>query len=139
MNRRLQQFLAAENISQAQFAETINVARATVSHILSGRNNPGYEFIQSVTSHYPNLSLDWLINGVGKMYKNQHAASPAPQDELFAPVEDEIPASQSPSEQNSASYTSTEDITKIPQTTNNQRKITRITVFYDDGTYQEIQ
>lgn len=139
MNRRLQQFLAAENISQAQFAETINVARATVSHILSGRNNPGYEFIQSVSSHYPNLSLDWLINGVGKMYKTQHHASSAPSDELFLPLEDENQAPQSPSEPNIEPLISSKDSNQAIQPSDNQRKITRITVFYDDGTYQEIQ
>ena len=48
MNNRLKQFLAAENISQAQFAETINVVRASVSHVLAGRNNPGYDFIKSI-------------------------------------------------------------------------------------------
>ena len=48
MNDRLKQFLAAENISQAQFADTINVVRASVSHVLSGRNNPSYDFIKAI-------------------------------------------------------------------------------------------
>ena len=37
MDKRLQQFLDAENISQAQLADTLGVARAGISHILSGR------------------------------------------------------------------------------------------------------
>ena len=48
MNERLKQFLAAENISQAAFADKIDVARANVSHILSGRNRPGYDFFASL-------------------------------------------------------------------------------------------
>lgn len=44
MNKRLQQFLQAENISQSQFADTVGITRAGVSHILSGRNKPGYDF-----------------------------------------------------------------------------------------------
>ena len=74
MNTRLQQFLSAENISQAQFADTIEVARASVSHVLAGRNKPGYDFIKSIADHYPKLNLDWLINGKGKMYKEVVAA-----------------------------------------------------------------
>ncbi len=70
MNQRLQQFLFAENISQAQFAETINVARASVSHILSGRNKPGFDFISGMVAKYPNLNVEWLITGKGKMYKS---------------------------------------------------------------------
>ena len=48
MNQRLEQFLAAENITQAAFADKIKVARASVSHILSGRNKPGYDFFASL-------------------------------------------------------------------------------------------
>ena len=48
MNSRLQQFLDAENINQAQFADSIGVARASVSHILAGRNRPGYDFIANM-------------------------------------------------------------------------------------------
>lgn len=146
MNRRLQQFLAAENISQAQFAETINVARATVSHVLAGRNNPGYDFIQSVSSHYPDLSLDWLINGTGRMYKSKNAASsvhPEPtdtsSDDLFGPLEDENDIRTATDTPNTASSTSTKDTSATTQPIENQRKISRIIVFYDDGTFLEIK
>ena len=78
MNNRLQQFLAAENISQAQFADTIDVARASVSHVLAGRNKPGYDFIKSISDHYPKLNLEWLINGKGKMYRRRPSLSRTP-------------------------------------------------------------
>ena len=69
MNRRLQQFLSAENLTQAQFADAIGVARASISHILAGRNKPGFDFIERMALTYPDLNLDWLICGKGKMYK----------------------------------------------------------------------
>ena len=69
MNERLIQFLAAENISQSQFAETIGVARASVSHIIAGRNRPGYDFICSILERYPSLNPEWILLGKGKMYK----------------------------------------------------------------------
>ena len=68
MNNRLQQFLAAENISQSQFADSIGVARASISHILSARNKPGFDFIESMARRYPSLNLEWLITGNGRMY-----------------------------------------------------------------------
>lgn len=87
MNTRLTQFLAAENVSQAQFADKVGVARASVSHILAGRNKPGFDFIERMSRHYPNLSLDWLINGKGRMYKDAgNEKSPA-----SVPHEDEKP------------------------------------------------
>ena len=69
MNRRLLQFLQAQNITQAQFADTLSVARGSVSHILSGRNKPGYEFLESLALHYPTLSMDWILTGKGTMFK----------------------------------------------------------------------
>ena len=78
MNARLQQFLIAENISQAQFAETIGVARASISHILSGRNKPGFDFLESMIRHYPNLNFEWLLTGRGKMYTNAQSAPEPP-------------------------------------------------------------
>jgi transcriptional regulator with XRE-family HTH domain len=68
MTERLLRFLAAENITQSQLADTLGVARASISHIVSGRNKPGYEFFEKMASHYPALSLEWLIAGRGKMY-----------------------------------------------------------------------
>ena len=69
MNRRLQQFLEAENITQSLFADTLGVTRASISHILSGRNRPGFDFLESIALHYPEISLEWLLTGRGKMYR----------------------------------------------------------------------
>ena len=79
MNKRLQQFLSAENITQSQFADRIGVTKASVSHILSGRNKPGFDFIENMAACYPNLNLDWLIGGKGRMYKGTEPAVAAPQ------------------------------------------------------------
>lgn len=81
MNERLLQFLAAENISQSQFAETIGVARASVSHIIAGRNRPGYDFICSLLERYPSLNPEWILLGKGKMYRSssKDASAPAPE------------------------------------------------------------
>ena len=89
MNRRLQKFLDAENVSQSQFADSINVARASVSHIIAGRNKPGFDFVEKMARAYPMLNVEWLITGKGKMYKDNSATastSPLPvmDDDLFA-------------------------------------------------------
>ena len=70
MDKRLQQFLDAENISQAQLADTLGVARAGISHILSGRNKPGFDFLEAMALRYPQISMDWLLTGKGRMYKD---------------------------------------------------------------------
>lgn len=70
MDKRLQQFLDAENISQAQLADTLGVARAGISHILSGRNRPGFDFLEAMALRFPQISMDWLLTGKGRMYKD---------------------------------------------------------------------
>lgn len=151
MNARLQQFLVAENISQAQFAETIGVARASISHILSGRNKPGFDFLESMVRHYPNLNFEWLLTGRGKMYTNAQSApeppaapiSPTPNsDEGNLFDEPEYPASAPAS-------TPSESPTPRPNTFSryidnqsrksiNQRVISKVILFYSDGSFQEL-
>lgn len=94
MNDRLQQFLAAENINQAQFADSIGVARASVSHILAGRNKPGYDFLLNMMRRYPELNIEWLLSGSGKMYKSRlnndkrQVSVPSGSIDLFNGLED---------------------------------------------------
>ena len=147
MNKRLQQFLSAENISQAQFAESIGVARASISHILAGRNKPGFDFLESMARHYPNLNMEWLITGRGRMYTLTKPASEAaveailPQsassgDSLFdGPMDNLVAPPATPAE---AKVTSRVISDNIYQQSNNQRSISKIIVFYTDGSYQEI-
>ncbi len=72
MNRRLQQFLDLENLSPARLADMLGVQRSGVSHILSGRNKPGFDFIQKLLTKFPALSADWFLTGKGKPYKEMN-------------------------------------------------------------------
>jgi len=69
MKDRLIKFLKSQNISYSKFADEIKVQRSSISHIISGRNNPSLELIQKILSKYENLNSDWLILGKGDMYK----------------------------------------------------------------------
>lgn len=160
MNTRLKQFIAAENISQSQFADTIKVVRASVSHVLSGRNNPGYDFIRAIMLAYPNLNMEWLMLGKGKMYKDQVNEQPKPAhtsltaptegdlfyaDDLYAPEEEFIPSPEpeslpdieTPLENRIPEQTFTQANTV--ESIVNQRKVSKIIIFFDDGSYQEMQ
>lgn len=69
MNNRLQQFLELENLTSARLAEILGVQRSGLSHILSGRNKPGYEFLTKLLNKFPHVNSDWLLLGKGKPYK----------------------------------------------------------------------
>ena len=112
MNQRLQQFLNAENISQSQFADRLGVAKASVSH-----NKPGYDFIESLSRQFPNLNLEWLINGRGRMYK-------------VTGQEPEIPVQEADN--------IFENTPESIESQIDQPKIVKVVIFYDNGTFQEI-
>ena len=147
MNKRLQQFLAAENISQAQFAETIGVARASVSHILAGRNKPGFDFLESMIRHYPNLNFEWLLTGRGRMYGPAKSPSEAPAEPI-SPLPDPSGSNLFDTPQNRqqagadtplpAENNYRNDSDRPIQSTINQRTISKIIIFYSDGSYQEL-
>jgi transcriptional regulator with XRE-family HTH domain len=67
MKTRILEFLKAENKSSAQFADEIGVQPSSISHIISGRNNPSLDFVMKMLIKYPSLSTDWLLFGKGKM------------------------------------------------------------------------
>lgn len=156
MNTRLQQFITAENISQSQLADNIGVARAAVSHVLAGRNKPSYDFIDGLIKHYPALNLDWLILGSGPMYKKgaegsdsrmkQPASgdivevdlfsSPLPEPSYESPADSaSSPVRESPADPVRPHYNQPQ-----PQALqgSGQRRISKIQVFYSDGTFKEI-
>ena len=155
MNTRLKQFLAAENISQSQFADTIKVVRASVSHVLSGRNKPGYDFISAIMSAYPHLNIEWLMLGKGKMYKTAATEESAPKAQASAneipllfeyedlPPAEELPeipqlntlAEPQPSTPFSNSINTSDSRPQVPV---KQRKASKIVIFFNDGTFQEI-
>lgn len=150
MNTRLKQFLAAENITQAQFADTINVVRASVSHVLSGRNNPSFDFVKAMMTHYPDLNIEWLMFGKGKMYKEKVASeipapNPAPEyDRLFPELEIEKPSrvpnpvQEIKEEMNFEPAAIINTLSNSAQSADKQRKVSKILILFDDGTYQEM-
>ena len=76
MNNRLQQFLELENLTPSQLADTLGVQRSRLSHILSGRNKPGYDFISKLLTKFPTINAEWVITGKGKIYKEVAPPSP---------------------------------------------------------------
>ena len=53
MISRLNQLLQVEGMSKSEFAERLDVAPATISHLLSVRNKPSYEIISAIRTRRP--------------------------------------------------------------------------------------
>ncbi|MDP4207905.1 MAG: helix-turn-helix transcriptional regulator [Bacteroidota bacterium] len=137
MKDRIIKFITTENITSTKFADEIGVQRSSVSHILSGRNNPSFEFIQKILTRYKRLNADWLILGNEPMYKNQESAT------LFSTS----PVSSAKVIQNDLFQKPIEPLTSpelnksvppvIPTEISSSRKVEKIVIFYSDKTFAE--
>ena len=72
MRERLKNWMESEGLKSSALADNIGVNRATISHILSGRNKPSIDFLQKLLNNYPKLNANWLITGIGYMQENQN-------------------------------------------------------------------
>jgi len=75
MKNRIVQLINTEGLTSSKFADTIGVQRSSISHILSGRNNPSLDFVQKILISFPSIEPNWLISGSGNMYKSQDSPS----------------------------------------------------------------
>ena len=48
MKINLQELMDRLNVNAAQFAETVGVQRSSISHFLSGRNNPSLDVLRKI-------------------------------------------------------------------------------------------
>jgi len=117
MEDRLLKLLDAEQLSSSKFADVISVQRSSVSHILSGRNKPSFDFLQKTLKAFPHLNADWLILGEGKMYESGDfagggslfdQAEPLPTSESSSIVTDTPSSSELPSSELDISANSVE-------------------------------
>lgn len=70
---RINKILEEKQMSTTQFADFINIQRPTMSHIISGRNNPSLDIVMKILKSFPDINSDWLMFGEGKMYKNNES------------------------------------------------------------------
>ena len=75
MKDRLAEFLKSENLTAVKFAEILDIQPSSVSHIISGRNKPGFDFISKLLLRFPDINPDWLINGSGRIYRSNSQLS----------------------------------------------------------------
>jgi len=108
---RLKKILNYHQLTASLFADKIGVQRSSISNILSGRNKPSLDFILKVTNTFTDVDIYWLLNGKGEFPKEQ-----GPTNKVFSPNE-----------------------SSIIETSNSKssKKMNRIVVFYEDGTFEE--
>jgi transcriptional regulator with XRE-family HTH domain len=140
MKDRIIQFLKENNLTSTKFADAIGVQRSSISHILSGRNKPSYDFIEKMLLSYPEINAQWLITGKGNMFLNQPSLFKNDEkipENILTPSESHIQNSIS---HNTEIKETEEEKEIIPKTANfdsEKKKIERVLIFYENGTFRE--
>ena len=65
--QRLNQFIDSLDISKAEFSRETGLNYAHMFRILNGDGDPGFDTCTKISKAYPELSLTWLITGIGEM------------------------------------------------------------------------
>lgn len=134
LNKRLIKFIDSLGLNYSQFADMIGVQRSSISHILSGRNKPSFDFLQKIFIAYPELNADWLILGRGSV------------NNVDATVEKEKISDQIKNDAiNGPEHAREERKYEISQEMSEKHDIKsehiklakKVVIFYDDGTFRE--
>lgn len=63
---RIELLMKCYELTPSQFADRTGIQRASVSHIISGRNKPSLEVLQKIYDAFPELDIRWLMTGKGE-------------------------------------------------------------------------
>ena len=157
---RIELIMKSYGLSPSQFADKTGIQRASVSHILGGRNKASLEVMLKIYDAFPGLDMKWLMTGVG----DEPGASVSPASSsamgagmLFAEsdggntVQNHIPEERivrqpepEAARKSEASPTPRERrVKKVPARAASAvqgempvRRIREIRVYYTDGTYE---
>ncbi len=139
MKDQLIKFMTSENITATTLADEIGVQRSSISHILSGRNKPSYDFIIKILNRYNNLNAEWLLTGIGTMYKTNNGSKDTGNNQnpnLFTSLHKENNEDYNASnlkKDNISSFTTNSKLSSVTNVNN----IERIVIFFADGKFKE--
>ena len=145
MKDRILQLMKEQHLTQQSFANFIGISPASLSNIFKGRTKPTLSIAEAILRKLPNVSTDWLLFGKGEMYNsslpsveagtgsdgNAEPTNGANTSENRAPSFFDKPAEPSaPVKESAVTQTIVKYVDKP------KRKVSRITVFYDDQSFE---
>ena len=153
---RLELIMRCYNLTPSQFADKTGIQRASVSHILSGRNKASLEVMLKIYDAFPSLDMKWLRTGNGDAPvagMRPVVETPVVQEAsvLFPPEAVEVLSvpqtlEQQPVKQQKAApqprVTTERMQRRVPQRAEKQpaqpaqRTIKEIRIYYSDGTFE---
>lgn len=138
MERQLREIMGYYKLVPAALADRIGVQRSSISHIMSGRNKPSYDFIIKLLSAFEDLNSEWLLFGTGSMLKAGKEGSSIEQSTIFESLnssnserDKNVPLSSSIMEQISDHKGQQAPMQKDNLQVTNVNKVLKVMVFYE--------
>ena len=129
IEKRLEYFIANQGYNYSQFADLIGVQRSSISHIITGRNKPSYDFLQKVFQAFPELNADWLIMGRGRIFHES--------DDITAAEEPEMKKADERLTDTSTIAETPDESTGKPTQLRSGNAVVKVILFYEDGHFEE--
>lgn len=146
MKEKLLDLMKHEGLKPSQLAEILEVNPAGISHILAGRNKPGFDLLQKILRRFPQINPDWLLLDSSQMYRDEHpgisqASAPASASQL--PIDNDLFGSV---EAKAVSPKTDRQEPEITQSAASQfpvsrtgASVQRVVLFYDDQTFESFE
>lgn len=133
-------------MTQKIFSQFTGISEGSLSGVLNNKTRPTLQMVDAIHKHFPQVSLEWLLYGVGSMEEtpaspdgeSQGERSDIGQADVAVAVASPLlfDASKATAEQRMASEPAGAFQNQIKYIDRPQRKITEIRVFYDDQTWE---
>lgn len=145
MKERILKLIEEEKMTAAEFADRLGVQRSNVSHILNGRNNPGFSFIHKVLETFPSINSRWLLTGEGIMYEGKGTVSEhaMKQKDLFTKQDSDskVIVQNQPIDNMPVNLAEKPVVSgkqeKVIEKESITKKVVRVMFFYDDHTFED--
>jgi hypothetical protein len=94
VGQRFVQLIAHLGISKNAFAVSLGKTATVIQHLVDERNKPGFDLLDKVFEVYPNVSMAWLMKGVGPMFTDdtKQPISELPQMQPASVAEQKAPS-----------------------------------------------
>ena len=151
---KIEKIMQTENFNSVQFAAEIGIQGSTLSHILNGRNKPSLDVLKRILNRFRTINSDWLILDIGSMYRTERNSQTL---SLFDNYDENSSESvnynqkteEKRNQQKEANNFKTEKIVESTkntefqqeimklESTENEKKVKKIIVYYSDNTFEE--
>ena len=135
--KRLETILEYYSLTASSFADKISVQRSSMSHLLSGRNKPSLDFVLKVTEEFPDVELEWFLNGKGSFPKDEFTPTPTiiqPEIKKESEIKEDLFSNNTEEKKEVFEDKKTQPVSISENF--NQNEIERIVVFFKNGTFK---